>query len=78
MLTRSIAQSMYHTKFLIERDSLSACFARMGSGFTTPNTLNEAKERIEKIKQLLEHMEAIKDFPKNTLVTFNNECCYKK
>lgn len=78
MLTRSIAQSLYHTKFLLERDYLSACFARMGSGFTPPSTLAEAKERIEKIKQLVEHMEAIKDFPKNTLVTFSNECCYKK
>lgn len=57
--SRRVAQSMLFTKFLVERDCLTASFTRMGSGFTPPSVVLEAKEHLEKINTLMRQMEQL-------------------
>lgn len=68
MISRTIAQQLLMTRYLIERDCLSASFSRMGSGFTPPSVLKEAKERVQNIQHLIDKMEKISDVPKEAIV----------
>ena len=80
MITRSLAQQMAFTSFLIQRDALSVCFSRMGSGFSPPTVLADAKVHLENIQKLLEGMEKMAAKPKEEIVAkdyqhFQRSCC---
>lgn len=84
MLQRSLGQAMLHTKFLIERDYLSASMARLGSGFTPDSVIREAKDHALKIQHLVEEMDRIRHYPKDCpiqvrhLPLVEEGCCPKK
>lgn len=64
------------THFLMEKDALTAHFARFGSGFILDNQVKVAKEHLENMKVLLDEVEARKGETK----VFNcfEGYCYKK
>lgn len=80
-ISRSLAQQMLFTRFLIHRDALSASFTRMGSGFTPPSVLSEAREHLTIINQLLQQIENISPLPKEEIVAkdykqlLERNCC---
>ena len=84
MINRTIAQQLLMTRYLIERDCLSASFSRMGSGFTPPTVLLEARQRITNIQHLVDKMEKIAEVPKEQIVArdyhhlVEGGCCPKK
>jgi len=84
MITRTLGQQLLLTKYLISRDCLTACFSRMGSGFTPPTVLADAKFRIKEIQELLEKMEEIAELPKEKIIArdyhhlVEGGCCPKK
>lgn len=49
-----------YTLFLIEKDQLTANFARFGSGFILDNQLKIAREQLDTMKELLEEVESRK------------------
>jgi hypothetical protein len=81
MITRVLGQQLLFTQFLISRDCLSTCFSRMGSGFTPPTVLADAKYRIKEIQELLNKMEQIAEVPKEAIVAqdykqlIQRNCC---
>lgn len=82
MLQRSLGQAMLHTRFLIERDYLSASMARLGSGFSPDSVIREAKEHVAKIQSLVEEMDRIRHYPKDAQIpvryAIEGGCCPKK
>lgn len=84
MLQRSLGQAMLHTKFLIERDCLSASMARLGSGFTPDSVIREAKDHALKIQHLIDEIDRIRHFPKDSpvhvrfLSYVDEGCCPRK
>ena len=52
------------TTFLIEKDQLTAHFARFGSGFILDNQLKIAREHVDTIRGLLDEVEARKSEPR--------------
>lgn len=83
MIGKSIGQQLLMTKYLIERDALSLCFSRFGSGFCPPSELRMAQTHIETIQGILKRFEDIKDIPKTVPVANNYQqlmegCCPKK
>lgn len=84
MITRVLGQQLLFTQFLISRDCLSTCFSRMGSGFTPPTVLADAKYRIKEIQELLKKMEEIAEVPKEKIIArdyhhlLEGGCCEKK
>lgn len=63
-VSRRLTQHLLFTQFLIQRDCLTASFTRMGSGFTPPTVITEAKEHLLLINQLMKQMEEMaKDAP---------------
>ena len=80
-VTRHLAQQLCFTRFLIERDALSASFTRMGSGFTPPSVVAEAKTHLTTINQLMKQMEEMSRLPKDAVVAkdyrhlMDKSCC---
>ena len=66
------------THFLMEKDQLTAHFARFGSGFILDNQLVQAKEHLTTIQSLLKEIEERKG-ERNPPIPFSY-CppCYKK
>ena len=62
----AVARNLVFTKYLNERDCLTASFTRLGSGFTPPSVLAEAKHHLETINALYAQMEKIVLEPKET------------
>lgn len=82
MLQRSLGQAMLHTRFLIERDCLSASMARLGSGFSPDSVIREAKEQATKIQNLIDEMDRIRHYPKDAQIpvryAIEGGCCPRK
>lgn len=80
-VSRSLAQQLCFTRYLIERDCLSAAFTRLGNGFTPPSVLSEAKSHLTNINHLMNQMEKIAVLPKDTIVAkdynhlMEKSCC---
>jgi hypothetical protein len=80
-VTRSLAQQLCFTRFLIEKDALAASFTRMGSGFTPPTVLSEAKLHLTNINQLMRQMEEMARLPREAVVAkdyrhlMEKSCC---
>lgn len=67
-MNRALAQGLVFTKFLIEKDCLAAAFTRMGSGFSPPTVLSEARHHLMVINDLMDQMETLSKIPKNAVV----------
>ena len=52
MITRILGQQLCFTRFLCERDSLSACMTRLGHGFSPNTVLSEARYHLTNINSL--------------------------
>jgi hypothetical protein len=83
MIVRPLAQQLLFGRFLIERDALSACFTRLGSGFTPLSEIRSAQLHLDNIKGLLDKMDIIKEYPKTTPIAKDYHqlmegCCPKK
>ena len=63
MISRVLEQQLCFTKYLIQRDCLTASFTRLGHGFTPPTVLNEARHHLIAIQQLLDRMEQVSKQP---------------
>jgi hypothetical protein len=79
-MNRGLAQSMCFTKYLIQRDCLTTSFTRMGSGFTPPTVIAEAKHYLTNIQTLVNQMEDLSKKPKDAIVAedwhrFERDCC---
>lgn len=80
-VTRNLAQQLCFTRFLVERDALSASFTRLGSGFTPPTVLAEARTHLTNINQLMKQMEEMSHLPKDAVVAkdyhhlMQKSCC---
>lgn len=62
-MNRGVQRGVCFTKFLMEKDCLTASMTRLGSGFTPPTVISEAKYHLEEIKKLVSQMEAIASLP---------------
>ena len=56
------------TQYLSHRDVLTANMTRFGSGFILNSHLTEAKEELDKIRDLLQEFELRKDEPKPKII----------
>ena len=65
IVSRSIGQNILFTRFMIERDYLSACMTRFGSGFCPASEFINARFHFDNIKHLINEMDRIKDVPKH-------------
>ena len=65
MIRRSIGLNMLLTQYLIERDCLSACMTRFGSGFFPRGEIKEARKVLENIQTLLDDFEKAATVPKD-------------
>ena len=80
-VTRHLAQQLCYTRFLVEKDCLSAAFTRMGSGFSPPSVLSDAKVHLGNINRLAKQMEELAVLPKDTVVAkdykhlMEKSCC---
>lgn len=80
-VTRGLAQQLCFTRFLIEKDCLSAAMTRMGSGFTPPTVLSEARHHLTNINNLMKQMEEMAPKSKETVVArdynhlMQKSCC---
>ncbi len=70
------------THFLMEKDQLTAHFARFGSGFILDDQLKIAKEHLQSIQDLLKEVEERKNERKPPVLVEPFNCysgsCYKK
>lgn len=75
MIKASIGRTLLHTRYLIEKDQLSANVIRLTSGFSPPSVFKDAREQLAKINAVLDEFERIKGYnerqyiplPKNIL-----------
>lgn len=72
IVRRLLGQNILFTRFMIERDCLSACMTRLGCGFTPPSEIINARFHFDNIKYLLNEMDRIKDVPKHVDVTITD------
>ena len=81
MITRAIGQQLCFSRFLIEKDCLSAAMTRIGNGFHPPSVFVEAKTHLITINHLMEQMEQMARLPKETVVArdyrhlMEKSCC---
>lgn len=66
------------THFLMEKDQLTAHFARFGSGFILDDQLKIAKEHLATINDLMKEVEQRKDERKEPMPFCYSGQCYKK
>ena len=66
------------THFLMEKDQLTAHFARFGSGFIVDNQITLAKEHLSTIQSLLNEIEERKGERKPPMLISPCPPCYKK
>ena len=67
-MEKALQRGMCFTRYLIERDCLTASMTRLGNGFMPPSAILEAKHHLTKIQTLVKEMEEIalkkdKDLP---------------
>ena len=62
---RSLGQYILFTRYMCERDSLSACMTRFSHGFSPASEFINARFHFNNIKHLLDEMDRIKDVPKH-------------
>ena len=80
-IPRRLAQQLCATAFLIERDSLSAAFSRIGSGFTPKTVITDARHHLENIESLMQKIEKMNHRPQDTIVAkdyhhlIQKDCC---
>jgi hypothetical protein len=80
-VTRRVAQNMVFTRFLGEKDCLTAAMTRMGSGFTPPTVITEAKTHLTAINHLMTQMEEMARLPRDAVVArdyrhlMEKSCC---
>jgi len=74
-MERAVARSLCFTRFLIEKDRLTAAMTRCGSGFTPQSVLYEVKDHMANVQTLVRQMELIAQTPKGHLVQFDKSCC---
>lgn len=60
MIKASIGRTLLHTRYLIEKDQLSANIIRLTSGFSPPSVFKDAREQLAKIQDVLDEFERIK------------------
>lgn len=81
MINRALAQSIYFTRYLLERDALSVCMTRFGSGFTPASSITSARLHVSNIQKLVEQMEELAEIPKHQIVAkdynhlIQRSCC---
>jgi hypothetical protein len=81
MITRALGQQLCFTRFLIEKDLLAAAFARMGSGFSPPTVVTDAKIHLQNITGIMMMMEDLSKKPKDAIVAqdyrhlMEKSCC---
>lgn len=63
MISRALEQQMCFTKYLIQRDCLTASFTRLGNGFSPPSVLSDARHHLINIQTLLDKMEHVSKTP---------------
>jgi len=79
--SRRVAQNIVFTKFLCERDCLTASFTRLGAGFTPPSVLAETRAHLDTINSLYYQMEKLALASKDSVVKEPSEfprprsCC---
>ena len=83
MISRSLSQQLLTTRFLIERDALTACFLRFQGGFTPTSEIKHAQDHINHIQTILNKINEYKDLPKTTVVAESytrlvEGCCPRK
>jgi hypothetical protein len=66
IVRRSIGQNLLYTRFLMERDYLSASLTRLGSGFTPPSEIVNARYHFNNIKWILDELDRIKHIPQDS------------
>lgn len=76
-MEKTIARSICLTKFLVEKDCLTAAMTRFGHGFHPPSVVSEVKDHLANIQILIHQMEKIAQTPKGYLVQFERDCCGK-
>ena len=78
MITRVLGQQLCFSRYLVERDCLSAAMTRLGNGFSPPSTLLEAKHHLGNINNLIKQMEEMAKVPKETVVAQNYQHLMEK
>jgi len=71
MISRNIAMTMIGSKYLLERDMLSACVTRINNQFYPPSVLNEARYHAEQIQKLVSYMEEMTTKKKDEVVSYD-------
>ena len=66
------------THFLMEKDQLTAHFARFGSGFILDDQIKIAKEHLATINDLMKEVEERKGERKEPIPFCYSGSCYKK
>ncbi len=66
IVRRVVGQNILFTRFLVERDYLSACLTRLGHGFNPHSEVINARLHFANIKSIIDELDRIKDFSKNT------------
>lgn len=66
MIKRSIGLNMLFTRYMTERDALSACMTRFGSGFFPRGEINEARKLVKSISDMIDDFEMAQCFPKDS------------
>jgi hypothetical protein len=74
-MERAIARSVCFTRYLVEKDCLTAAMTRVGSGFHPPSVLYEVKDHLANVQTLVKQMELIAQTPKGHLVQMEKSCC---
>lgn len=80
-VSRHLAQQLCFTRYLVERDCLSAAMTRLGNGFSPPTVISEAKVHLTNINRLMSEMEKMATLPKDTIVAkdyrhlMEKSCC---
>ena len=74
-MERAVARAICFTRFLIEKDCLTAAMTRAGNGFHPPSVLFEVKDHLANVEILVRQMERIAQTPKGHLVQLDKSCC---
>lgn len=74
-MEKVIARSICFTRYLVEKDCLTAAMTRLGNGFSPPTVLSEVKDHLANVQILVRQMEVIAQTPQGKLVQFERGCC---
>ena len=74
-MDKAISRSICFTKFLMEKDCLSAAMTRLGNGFTPPSAVAEARYHLTRVTDLVSQMEDLARLPLNPKKPLEKSCC---